>query len=236
MKLKAVIIILVSVILAGGIIYLSFYINDIQDTNRITEEIINNGINYSNIVIEKDLVTIDVQSTADSIVPEDLFLIPYLQDAIRKTDIGRPILLIVITGNRDIIYTQRFEPNETYDLIVNEPSSPTMTEEMLDTQIAFYTRNLDIYEESSYKLVSGSQCYVLENPEYENTGRIINFSIVTDNENKENVISFFPTLIQLLNEKGAAISQYNLYITDRNGNCLYLAAVNLLGKGTLRLI
>ena len=241
MKIKAIILfVLICVMTAGSVIGLDA-LDEYVSEKSILRDFEELALEVTDMQISDTRIRIRVKSVSDTLCPEDLQLVRYINTVIPTLETDRSVHVSVCTESGDVIYQKLF--TETSSPAQTEPAVPAiyMDSNLLRAELT-YAFNQKGINCTAYKETSGSQCYVLGNNANVQTGRILNFTLTLPAEedgstsDPELLAVYFDALISMLNGKGAGISQYNLYITDADGVCRYLASVDILTNDTVRLV
>jgi len=240
LKVKAIILFILVAALTTGAVFGLNVLEEYLFEKSILEDFEDLALEVTDLQISDTRIRIRVRSVSDTLCPEDLQLVRYINSVIPTVETDKSVHISVCTKSGDVIYQKLF--TDTPNIRQPQAAIPAnyMDSTLLKAELT-YAFNQKGINCTAYKETSGSQCYIRGEEPMTETGRILNFTVVVpsgedESSDPELLAVYFDALISMLNTKGAGISQYNLYVTDAEGVCLYLASVDLLTNDTVRLV
>jgi hypothetical protein len=240
-KIKAIILFIVIAIVTAGAVYGIVQLDSYLFHENVLRQFEDKALTVTELEISDTRIKVKLASTGDDLCPEDLQLVRYVNDAIPTIETEKTVYVFVCTPSGKVIYQKHFtDDNENITAPQSIPAR-YMDSTLLRAEIA-YSFNQRGINCTAFKETEGSQCYIRGEEPDTQTGRILNFTISLPDETEaekddpELLAVYFEALISMLNQKGAGISQYNLYIKTANDVCVYLASIDLLSKDIVRLV
>ncbi len=241
MKIKAIILFIVIAIITAGTVYGIMQLDSYLFHEDILRQFEDKALTVTELEISDTRIRVKLASVGDDLCPEDLQLVRYINDVVPTIDTEKTIYVFVCTPSGKVIYQKHFTEDDSNIATPQSIPARYMDSTLLRAEIS-YSFNQSGINCTAFKETEGSQCYIRGEEPNTQTGRILNFTIslpdTSDEEQNdpELLAVYFEALISMLNQKGAGISQYNLYIKNAENVCVYLASIDLLTKDIVRLV
>lgn len=238
MKPKTLAILLLTCFLAAGVVFLSYHFEKNGNITKLQTQFEDCGLTVTEVKNSQSNVCFFFKSMNTSLTEEDLILFRYILETAESLHFDPSWEIVLENEDRTRLCGIKFGD---FDGTIAALESKSIPSEKDPDLLAFELRS-DLaqsdYSCTGIKITAYPQIHIKNSlPQRKEVAANIRITTsLSGDEALASIDSAVKQAIQQQNQNGGGIAQYNLSITDKEGNLLYLSSTDFLRNNILRLI